>query len=122
MSEKRQLRVSLQTDGTETRLSQDVELCLYRVAQEALNNVIKHSHAQEVNVQTGRFGDVFRLMVRDTGVGFDPATAAQGLGLVGMRERLRTIGGDLQVKSSSLAGTEVTAEVTAPEQAASAHT
>ena len=121
ISEKRQLQVSLQTDGTETRLSPDVALCLYRVAQEALNNAIKHSHAQQVNLQTGRSGDVFRLTVRDTGVGFDPATAPPGLGLIGMRERLRTIGGHLQVKSSPLSGTEVTAEVTAAEQAASAH-
>lgn len=121
VSEKRQVHVSLHTDDVETRLPPDVALCLYRVAQEALNNAIKHSHAQEVDIRIGIFGDAFRLIVRDTGVGFDPSTVTPGLGLVGMRERLHTVGGELQVKSSSQTGTEVTADVFASGQTASTH-
>jgi PAS domain S-box-containing protein len=121
LSENRQIQVALHTDWIDAALPPDVALCLYRVAQEALNNVIKHSHAQNVTLETARTGRTFRLVVRDSGVGFDPTVVSPGIGLVGMRERLRTIGGELQVKSSPGTGTEVLAEVKVREQAASAN-
>ena len=68
----------------------DAALCLYRIAQEALRNVVKHSGSRHASVELSGTADVIRLRVTDDGVGFDPGSAAGngGLGLVSMRERL----------------------------------
>src|SRR5581483_11502144 len=82
-------------------LPSEVELCLYRVAQEALRNAAKHSHASSVSVSFSTNAGMARLEVEDTGVGFDPATATAGLGLASMRERLRLLDGELVVTSAA---------------------
>ncbi len=84
-------------------LPADAEIVLYRVAQEALNNVGKHAHASRVDVMLEtRDGEVV-LVVEDNGVGFDPgklASQLQGIGLLGMQERAGLIGATLQVESA----------------------
>jgi PAS domain S-box-containing protein len=86
---------------------------LYHVAQEALNNSLKHAKAQHLQVCLGLQGAVVRLEISDDGVGFDPATAGDqgGLGLRGMRERVQRIGGQLQIESAPDQGSKVTVEV-----------
>ncbi|HSV85634.1 MAG TPA: sensor histidine kinase [Levilinea sp.] len=75
--------------------------CFYRVAQEALTNVVLHSQASRVQVSLGRVGPSLRLSVRDDGVGFDERTANpdQKYGLAGMRERAQMIRGELSIES-----------------------
>jgi PAS domain S-box-containing protein len=83
-------------------LSREAELTIYRVAQEALNNVVKHAHASRVDVLLERRDRTVVLVIEDDGVGFQPdaaATAARGIGLAGMRERAALVGGALQVES-----------------------
>ncbi len=92
-------------------LPSEVELCLYRVAQEALRNAAKHSHASSVSVSFSTNAGMARLEVEDTGVGFDLATATAGLGLASMRERLRLLDGELVVTSAAGKGTRVVALV-----------
>jgi signal transduction histidine kinase len=92
-------------------LPRDVSMCLYRVAQEALNNAVKHGRARHVTVQLERDSFKVRLRVVDSGDGFDPGLPTAGIGLASMRERLRFIGGDLSVISAPGRGAEVTAEV-----------
>jgi PAS domain S-box-containing protein len=92
-------------------LGSDVQLCLYRIAQEALNNVLKHSASTLVTVTLMESNDVARLQIKDTGIGFDISAAAAGLGLLSMRERLRIVGGALFVDSIHNGGTEIIAEV-----------
>jgi len=92
-------------------LPSDVQHCLYRVAQEALNNIAKHSKAREARVRLQKTGGAVRLEVRDSGVGFDPSSPGAGLGLASMRERLRIVGGELGVTSNPGKGTEVVAVV-----------
>jgi len=92
-------------------LSKEVELCLFRVAQEAVNNAVRHGNAKQVDIHLQKQGDVVRMRVTDTGIGFDPAASGDGLGLVSMRERLRLLGGQLMLKSEVGKGTEVTAEL-----------
>jgi len=104
------------------RLPPELELCLFRVAQEALNNVIKHSNAKHVAVKLGIAGEMVQLQIRDSGTGFDPSTSFSGIGIVSMRERLRMIGGNLVLRSSCGSGTEVIAEVAVPAQAISSGT
>ena len=92
----------------EGRLSPDAEQALYRVAQEALNNVLKHAHARHVEVSLEVASHGALLEVADDGVGFDPARAAGGgFGLPGMRERVERLGGLLAVNSTPGAGTRV---------------
>lgn len=95
------------------RLPKDVELVFYRVAQEALNNIVRHSHAQRVQLTLTCNADDLTLEVRDDGIGFNTAIigAARscGLGLMGMRERLALIGGELIIESHIGVGTQITA-------------
>ncbi|HEX7335079.1 MAG TPA: PAS domain-containing protein [Pyrinomonadaceae bacterium] len=91
----------------------DVALCLYRVTQEALRNVAQHSSAQSVRVSLAQTVEGLVLLIDDAGVGFDPAAVAhkRGLGLLSMDERVKLLGGFLQVASRPRAGTEVRAVV-----------
>ncbi|WP_054520672.1 sensor histidine kinase [Thermanaerothrix daxensis] len=106
------IRVGFQCIGTEKRLDPRIELSLYRIAQEALNNVLRHSRAQEA-LLTIEFGDQICLEIRDNGVGFQlPASltdfATRGhFGLLGMRERAELIGARLEVFSAPGEGTRV---------------
>lgn len=91
-------------------LPQDIASCLYRVAQESLGNVAKHAHASHAAVELLGSEAGVSLSVRDSGVGFDPATVKQPLiclGITSMKERVRLVNGRLEVKSSPGQGTEV---------------
>ena len=109
------VHASIAVDGIDRRLTRDTELVLYRVGQEALSNVNRHAAASRVKVFLRREGGLCVLQVIDNGAGFDPAQVDQrdgrGLGLVGMRERIAMIGGELEVTSQPGAGTEITARV-----------
>jgi len=94
------------------RLRPEAERELYRVAQEALNNVLKHAHASRVIVRLDTVDGHATLEVADDGVGFEPALRGRGgFGLPGMRERVERLGGTLAVESAPGAGTRVRAEV-----------
>ncbi len=88
----------------------DISLALYRVAQEALHNIEKHSRARRVAIELKHSRDGVTLRIRDDGIGFDSdQDTAAGLGIDSMRERLRSIGGELHVKSAPMRGTEIEA-------------
>jgi PAS domain S-box-containing protein len=95
------------------RFSPEIETNLYRIAQEALNNVSKHAQANRVDVILDRRNNQLALIVEDDGIGFDPQQevdqnhAGKGLGLVSMRERALLIGGNMEIESSSGGGTTV---------------
>jgi signal transduction histidine kinase len=94
------------------RLRPETEQELYRVAQEALNNVLKHAHARRATVRLDVCADRAALEVVDDGVGFEPALRdVDGYGLPGMRERAERLGGTLRVESAPGAGTRVRVEV-----------
>jgi signal transduction histidine kinase len=95
------------------RLPPTVEITLYRVVQEALNNVAKHARAGRAGVDLDIGPERVSCTVRDDGVGFDPARLrrAQGIGLVGIRERLHALGGSLRVTSRPSRGTTLRAEI-----------
>jgi len=97
-------------------LSPEVQLCLYRVAQEALSNVAKHSNSSHAVLRLTATDDIAKLAVEDNGVGFDPAASAAGLGLASMRERLRSIRGELQIISKPGEGTRLVAIARSEEE------
>ena len=88
-------------------------LCLFRVAQEALGNVVKHSQAKSADVELGASADGLSLRIRDDGRGFrtDRTSPGTGIGLIGMHERIRLVGGRLLIKSEPMRGTEILVEV-----------
>jgi signal transduction histidine kinase len=87
----------------------EIALCFYRVAQEALHNAAKHSGASRVVVAVSSNGVLLCMLIADNGKGFSQAEPSQGLGLASMRERLRMVGGELQVRSKPGEGTQLTA-------------
>jgi signal transduction histidine kinase len=95
-------------------LPEETVLCLYRVAQEALRNVVKHSGARSAGVELSASETALCLSVTDDGSGFAPAAldGKGGLGLVSMRERLHLIGGTITIDSGPKIGTRI--DVRAP--------
>jgi signal transduction histidine kinase len=80
-------------------LEGELETAVYRLLQEALTNVAKHAGAQHVRVAVGESGSEILIEVQDDGAGFDPASASQGFGLAGMRERVSLAAGTLEIES-----------------------
>jgi signal transduction histidine kinase len=106
------ISVDVQSELSDDRLPADAETALYRIAQEAFTNVLKHAGAARVTVKLSRRDDVVTLAVHDDGEGFDSASVREGsLGLLGMRERVALLGGRLTIDSTEGAGTMLTAEV-----------
>jgi len=111
-SQAGELNVDFRRVGEERRLSSEVELALYRIAQEALNNVKNHANASQATLSI-TFDKEIKLEVTDNGVGFtvpkSPTEFAPGghFGLLGMRERAELIGGRLEVESSAGRGTRL---------------
>ena len=101
--------------GLPANLDEDVSLSLFRTVQEALRNVARHSGASEVKVELIYDSGVVKLSVSDDGTGFDPSRPKNhlGLGLVSMRERLRSVGGEFRIRSSPGNGTQVEGTVPA---------
>jgi len=93
------------------RLDPELETVVYRLVQEALNNVAKHAGADRVQLRVRTADDRLVLLVSDDGRGFDPTADHSGFGLAGMRERVELAGGELQIESKPGAGTQVTASV-----------
>jgi len=106
------LKTELDVEG-ERRLPIVIEQELYRIAQEALNNVMKHARAQHVSVHLQFADETVRLQVHDDGIGFNPLTARNtgGVGLRSFEERAAKVGGQVTLESSPGEGTTVTVEI-----------
>ncbi len=106
------ISVRFESGLRDERLSPEVESALYRIVQESLTNIVKHSRASNVSVVLVRKPSAVAAVIEDDGRGFDPATVRDGgIGLVGMRERVALLDGRLLVESSEGSGTTLVAEV-----------
>jgi signal transduction histidine kinase len=104
----------------EARFPSDVETALYRIAQEALNNAVKHARASNVELSVAAGEGKVCCSIRDNGVGIPTVSRGQqigGIGLIGMRERLVPLGGTLRIDSAPGAGTEIRATIPLPRDA-----
>jgi two-component system, chemotaxis family, CheB/CheR fusion protein len=101
--------VNFLAENVPKNLSEDIGLCLYRVTQEALQNIWKHSESKKVDVTVKGLDEAIQLTVEDFGKGFDVESAneREGLGLVSMQERARLVGGSLVMRSKPGEGTAV---------------
>ncbi|MEW6732630.1 MAG: sensor histidine kinase [Acidobacteriota bacterium] len=114
--ERNGIQISFNNSKEVGTISKDIELAFYRVAQEALTNVVKHADAAKVNIALKRLRTSLRLEVKDNGVGFNISTLynkgrLRHMGLWGMRERLRLLGGELIINSRPGSGTQLFARV-----------
>ena len=107
------LDIEFEHQGVPQRLQDEAALGLYRIAQEALRNVVKHSGSETATVRLQRMGDCLELAIADQGHGFDTEASKgeSGLGLLGMRERLRLVDGQLTIESRPGHGTRVKAVI-----------
>jgi signal transduction histidine kinase len=107
------MAVDVAVEGLPADLPGEMEIALFRVIQEALTNVARHSGAGQVSVVASRLGDRVRVVVEDDGRGFDPLTPTGRLGLRGIRERVELLGGTLRIESAVGTGTAVIVDVEA---------
>ncbi|MCC6442643.1 MAG: GAF domain-containing sensor histidine kinase [Armatimonadetes bacterium] len=107
------LDIRLSVEGYQ-RQPVEIEQSLYRIAQEALHNVLKHACAETVQVALDYTGDAIRLSIRDDGAGFDPdalGPSVKNMGLTTMHERAELVHGTLHIEAAPGRGTEITAQV-----------
>ena len=113
VSQQHKIEIDCIVSGLPQNLDENVSLNLFRTIQESLRNAVKHSHARHVKVDLTSQSGMIRLRVSDDGVGFNPNVPQlnYGLGLVSMRERLRSVGGDFAIWSKPSLGTLVEGNV-----------
>jgi signal transduction histidine kinase len=105
------IAVELEAGLGDERLTPEIETALYRIVQEALTNVVKHARARRVSVVVTRRPGSVSTLIEDDGRGFEPPEDGQGLGVVGMRERVALLDGRLQIESGAQGGTTIAVEV-----------
>jgi len=114
LNESGKIKTEFAQTGFPFALDQDITLCVFRIAQEALRNCVKHSRAESARVMLTRTRTAVRLVVSDNGRGFNTKTTSmeKGLGFISMKERLHLLGGELKVNSKPMRGTRI--EITVP--------
>ena len=109
LSTRHGVTIGVHFENIPAALPREISLCLYRVLQEALQNVVKHSGAGQAHVSLSGQVSTITLTVKDSGAGFDPHEAMKGagLGLTSMKERLKIVGGQLSIRSNRGRGTTI---------------
>jgi signal transduction histidine kinase len=112
------VRIELLQDGVDERLAPETEAGIYRIVQEALTNVAKHAQATTCRVFLQRLTNTVLVTIEDDGIGFRPEEvsvpgASRGIGLVGIRERVTQLRGELRLESGPGRGTRLTVEIPA---------
>jgi signal transduction histidine kinase len=110
MAKRTGLKIMVSADEAVNDLPEDHTTCIYRMVQEAMNNAARHAHARTVEVVVRREAERVSFSVQDDGAGFD-VRMVRGLGLLGMEERVRRLGGHLRLESQPGRGTRVSAEL-----------
>ena len=112
VSQQRDVTITFSEADIPDVVDPSVSLCLYRITQEALHNVAKHSLSHDASVRLERNGDEFLLIVADSGIGFDPLVGDHaGLGLASMRERVAILKGQLTIQAAPGGGTRISVRV-----------
>lgn len=119
LSEHQGIRIQFKHFDVPSSIPKATALCIYRVIQESLRNVVKHSGAEKAQVVISCTPDDITLCISDEGVGFDPDSneTRTGIGLIGMRERLLLIGGGISIDSQPSKGTRISARIPLKQRA-----
>ena len=118
ISRRGDMEVDVQSENVSEKLPDEIKVCVYRLVQEALNNAVTHSGAKHARVAVSQQKDKISVAVADDGKGF-PADRVRGMGILGMEERVKRLGGSLSIDSEPGKGTTVRAEL--PLHAAEPH-
>jgi len=113
VSRRSEIEVSVESESVPEDLPDEYKICLYRIVQEALNNAVRHSGARNAKVAVERLAESIVVRVTDDGRGFDPVRL-RGMGILGMEERVKRLGGTLRVESEPGRGATLTAELPVP--------
>ena len=113
VSRRSEMEVSVESDNVSGDLPDEYRICIYRLVQEALNNAVRHSQAHNAKVRVSSSADHIAVEISDDGSGFD-THRTRGLGILGMEERVKRLGGTLTVTSSPGLGTVIQAELPLP--------
>jgi len=111
LGKRKNISIHLTIGNLPDQLQQSISLSLYRIAQETVHNIITHSQAKNVKVELGANDTRISLRIIDDGIGFDPSHEAGGLGLESMRERVRVMGGFINISSFPSSGTRIEVRV-----------
>lgn len=117
ISDSRLLQIDYQSSGMSQRLEQSIELSIYRIVQELVNNIVKHAGAKEALVQLQREGDKMAITVEDDGKGFAP-TRKDGIGLSNINSRISYLNGTIDIQFGQQKGTSVFIEIQLEKNAA----
>src|SRR5262249_54965203 len=112
------LNVTLQMEGPCETLPERYRTCVYRAVQEALTNCVRHAQARAVTVSVAGSNDRLAISVTDDGIGFKPVRWGAGLGLRGMEERVKELGGTMAIRKRAGGGTELAISLPRPATAA----
>jgi len=118
VSQQHEIHVAFRHRVSDRRVPADAALCLFRIAQEALNNVVKHSTATTAIVRLVPTRIGVRLHIADEGKGFDKRMRRGGIGLLSMRERVAFAGGTIAIRSAAARGTHVVVNLPIAAEAA----
>jgi len=110
MSRRGEIEVDVHAKNVSEALPDPVKVCVYRIVQEAVNNVQRHAKAKNAVVELEQTSDAIRVKITDDGSGFDPKRA-RGMGLLGMEERVKRLGGKIEIDSRTGTGTTIRAEL-----------
>jgi len=105
------IQVHLTADDSLDHLPESYRTCIYRIVQEALTNCARHSHATEVYLDIKRVDNILHMTISDNGSGFDVNKQVKGIGLLGMKERVKELDGELDIVSSPGEGTRLKVQV-----------
>jgi signal transduction histidine kinase len=110
MSRRGEIEVEVRAENVSEELPDEVKVGVYRIVQEAVNNVQRHAKAKNAVVELEQTANAIRVKITDDGSGFDPKRA-RGMGLLGMEERVKRLGGTIEIDSRPGAGTTIRAEL-----------
>jgi signal transduction histidine kinase len=110
ISRRSEMEVDVHSEHVSEALPDEIKVCIYRLVQEALNNAASHAHAKHANVAVVQDTTKISVSVSDNGSGFDPARR-RGMGILGMEERVRRLGGTLNIESAPGKGATLKAEL-----------
>lgn len=113
ISRSTEIRITVTADGPPEETPDEHKTCIFRIVQEALNNVCRHSNANAVQIHLSASGREIRVLIQDDGKGFR-LTRSRGLGLIGMQERVESLGGSLTIDSEPGKGTTIGASLPLP--------
>ncbi|MCK5539234.1 MAG: sensor histidine kinase, partial [Bacteroidales bacterium] len=116
VNQSSEIKFEFSTFNYKERINEKLEKAIFRIFQEAINNIIKHSKANNASFQINKYDDSIVISIEDDGIGFDlnektKSNKLEGIGLIGMRERISAFNGNLTINTEPNVGTEILIEI-----------